>query len=374
MAITISEIRFSHVQMLPFAGYMPAGAPYSFLLAPGQFEDQCAAIRAGNNPHGFTFPWGNYTRYGFWERYFEGADLSRVKLNRLWRNLMPLHAAPLPRFTFDGGKHQFQIEGFFYPHGVGVILTAYIRAKGVPLADIVNTAIFTRNDALSDQVRWWNGDDDTDLRMDALAIKALYHLSSMALGANSPAEGDTPLPPFTIATIIKGAGADAKTPVAANGEIHRALHGLCTWDRFWDEANLPSLDASTQFKLALTPSAAPGNLLYGLPHSRAVWFPNRFTKTGARVFSLSCYHRNLAAAALQTESMIGLMRMADTLGQGVGTMPTLVNATAKLIGRIYGGTRDTYRSWSMRARLDTEKALVNRVRGRLGLGDLVGEV
>ena len=124
--------------------------------------------------------------------------------------------------------------------------------------------------------------------------------------------------------------------------------------------------ADAQIKLR-KPNA--GDFHYGLKRGRAVWIPTSFVPK-AKKYSLACYHRNLVYASLQTESLVSLMQlMTSALTAAPNTsrhasMETLVQSAAGILGRLYGGDTDIYRSGSVRRQIDDHphKAAINDVR------------
>jgi hypothetical protein len=95
-------------------------------------------------------------------------------------------------------------------------------------------------------------------------------------------------------------------------------------------------------------------LVYGTNRGRAVWFPDLLADSVRP--TLACYHRNLALASMQVESLCGF-------AHGIASQVNENNAlnfaeeecarnAAGLLGRLYGGKSSIYRSWSVRAQID----------------------
>jgi hypothetical protein len=195
--------------------------------------------------------------------------------------------------------------------------------------------------------------------------------------------------------VIRGEEVDPTQPIAPMGAVHRALEALCSWHQTWKNDVLHSWDTSTCLKIRHAPRS---HVLYGLERGRAVWFPDLFSKqTSAlsgvsitlpdravrvpnfftkerRVHSLACYNRNLTLLSLQTESLVELMRAAGACIDANKPMPLAMEELAKgaagILGRLYGGTQDTYRSWSPRAHIDGNHYAdtINKVRHFFNMG------
>jgi hypothetical protein len=137
----------------------------------------------------------------------------------------------------------------------------------------------------------------------------------------------------------------------------RAKRPIRRWMQWW--AGTRSGKTFSPVPLRITPSRSssppPGHILYGGRRGRVVWFPGNFIGVAAYEHTLACYHQNLTMASLQTES---LCRMAkDAADLVINNQPlsncsvayrTCAQLSAGILGRLYGGTFDTYRSNSVR--------------------------
>jgi hypothetical protein len=174
---------------------------------------------------------------------------------------------------------------------------------------------------------------------------------------------------FSIVTVLDAEKADADTAPKGQSKLHRALDAFVSWSPYWKKAKLDSIeDRAIRIKQSLAP---PGHLLYGGSRGRAVWFPGGFPSSSRNPKgSLDCYHQNLAAAALQTESLCALARSAanrlaagETIGAQSVTYGSCAKLAAGILGRLYGGHAGTYKSRSARNQIeDSYLADVNALR------------
>ncbi|MCA1659388.1 MAG: hypothetical protein LC642_02430, partial [Verrucomicrobiaceae bacterium] len=184
---------------------------------------------------------------------------------------------------------------------------------------------------------------------------ALDRLRAATFGKATP-QGIRSAKPFTIATVVQGVVPPGNEPAPQdNPDLHRALDALASWNPNW-KATEPSLLAEKALGLRKGPAK---HTLYGLTSGRTVWFPDSFRdkaqdengKGGrSKKPSLSCYHRNLIFTSLQTESLARLMNAAKRTWQNgkkiSPAMQRLVKSAAGILGRMYGGDKSVYCSFS----------------------------
>ena len=360
MAIRIDAFRLSFIWLEHFNGLLPSSKnPMSFLAQRSTYKSAFEKALAGTSR--WTVPWPR-ARYidRFWCSYLETGfrPLDRIDSERAWDHLAPVRQSfPVRVVPTDGtGKALAQrvtLEGFYYPHAIGFVMTFDIEDQ-LTLPDCVHRAAAIRHKS-----RFNVGQPPEFVSFDVFASRLIDQVRNNALGNNAP--GGTPNPGvFSVATVVRGGGL-GKSPPKPNSTIHRALEGLCTCSLNWGESDLHDL---TKFKLGIG-NSSPARLLYGLDRSRAVWFPDAIMATDTRL--LSCYHRNLTRLSLQIESLLALAEIADNHLSSGTTMPValedLSRRAAILLGLLYGGTA-TYRSRSAPRHIDDSgrASVVNRVR------------
>lgn len=367
--VTLNEIRISLIWTEVYPTLLtPTGAtaPMAFLGQKTPYATEFEnAIRGAST---LEPPWPlqkGKGRHHFWYHYFGNIEPANVSGNLAWDGLTPLRTniAKIQAAWLNG---RASAEGFFFAHGVAFLVTVSITLDDAVLALTVDTAQDARVTAIYSVT--WHDQTQINGTLDVIAAHALDLLREMELGVGAP-QGTRPGKPFTLVTIIKGTGGDATVPNSSNGEVHRALEGLCSWHASWQTDTLHDLETS---KLK-TQSTSPGHLLYGLERGRALWFPALFDQTKKRTHKLSCYHRNLTLLSLQTEMVIGLMRYAAKTMAANQVMPVALDHLAKkgagLAGRLYGKTDNIYQSWSARRQMIDAQVLdeIDRVRTYFGL-------
>ncbi len=318
--------------------------------------------RTGKSP--FRLPWIPGRRHHFWEFYLEKSPLKFVDTNVARRHLMPLRLkhvagldASLPGVTCN-------VEGYAFPHGIGVIVNLYVR-ESMRLDKMVDRLYEVRGTQY--QVHWPPDSDATigKISPEQLAFVAIDQLRKRTVD-NTPAESFGN--PFSIATIVEAEGAELSE---TSRQLHQILHGLCSGNKFWRHDKLPPLHSNCLRIQTEHVDTVPATVLYGLKDSRALWFPQYFRDVRGdevgKIRTLGCYHRNLVLASLQTKNLIGLMRRgADWLnreGPIPGTMDTLPRHAAGILGRLYGGAKESYRTCSVLRQIDRYKHDVNQIRG-----------
>lgn len=319
-------------------------------------------------PMGLKAPWDKAGQH-FWEYYLEQKPpLPQVPGAKAWRFLVPFRGevpvndVKIPSLANDA---KCVLESFFYPYGFACV-TTFTVVKSLSLADAVDLAFEIRRDGKLD-VTWESGAQE-HLPFKAFAAKCLTSLGQIALGPTySP--GASLVEPFSVFTVLKGKGK------ATDKRIHGALEATTTWPPLGRKANLPPLDQKV--RLALRAAATASDIVYAQKRGRAVWFPDVFTDTKLRS-SLACYHRNLVLASLQTESLCGLATatVQEATAGSWSSLRVMHGDCAKLgagiLGRLYGGAMDTYRSMSPRYYIQQNKVEgdIDWVRARAGMTKL----
>ena len=381
MTIKIFETRKTWIWFESYGQALAGGAPDGSLAARLASRSGYAELleRAKRESGPLSLPWpsGAGLFNNFWRRYLEGAP-GEVGSNASWRHLMPLRRAVAvqrvgdaepgspPRIE-DGGLpcRRLTLEALLYPHGVGLVATVYLGGE-LSLQETVERA----RDCFETVALTLVGEEGRKgpFKLSLLAVPLLGELRAWTGGPPTP---ELRSGPFSIATLINGGLAGTDGSVAEDDPVHRALWGLCTGDRYWEDTPAPSLeDHSLETK-----RGPEEHLLLASEDGRAVWFPRAFEASPGRRSTLGCYHRNLTLLSAQVESLLGLVLLArrdlDTSGQvRSGRLEDLARLAAQHLGRLYGRTDSTYRSASAPAQIeaDDRKQAVDEVRDRLGIG------
>jgi len=324
----------------------PPGVPWPFLGQSLQYAQKFdEMLYAAAKPTGLIPPWDKAERTSFWTYYTEGR-LATITGANAWNLLIPFRRRmePVPSAPWFSGR--FYCDGFFYPHGLGLMITAILTTppKGAPydLDGAVKAAFQARTQPF--QVSWPNR-PAVSQTLDQFARQHLNEMRALALG-KAVGEGKLMQPPFTVVTVVRGVGSDRDALPGGDPAVLKALWGLASWSSSYQADALPDFGlASLHIK-----RSPPNHVLYSQTRGRVIWFPTKFADPSPAKPSLSCYHRNLVFNTLQVESLGGLV--ADTADKvrthvsalGWKQQGAAVNAS-KVLGRAYGG-KGTYASCS----------------------------
>ena len=318
-------------------------------------------------------PWPKPRGQNFWYTYLEQRPFKAMTGKAAYKMLVPLRVQlPLP-ITTTGFAGDTELEGFCYPHGVACVITVRCTdelgvAESMLLAAMVRHArLFTVQQP----------DGAADYTLDELADLALGQLTAVRTGNARQRGRGTALEPFSVATVVRGSGVPVALPFLAESTAHHLLEALTRWQIPAEGATLSEL-AQARIPTG-TADAQAGDLLYGHTRGRAVWLPRRFASQQPSA-SLGCYHRNLVFAALQIESLGGLIRQADaqiTEGRSLsGPVRTWAQRAYGALSRLHSGGKDvTYRTMSSQRHLSDNEILpaLNRVRIAFGREPLADE-
>lgn len=349
--------------MPPLSSLTPPNIPFSFLLSGPLFEKQFT--QALQNVGACVTPWRKGYGKLFWSYYVRQGQSSTKDL---WRALVPLSYEVAVRVTPDRPDEKARARVYLYPWGIGLVLD--ISASGEwDLAQAVTLALAIRK---SRQFHLELNGTSKDVALNGLVDSILDHVRSACYG-NGAAKGQKG-ELFSVVTVLDGTGVDPTQPIAGGSKTHQALDALVGWSALWESIQPGPIAGST---IAIKQSP-PGHIVYGGRRGRVVWFPGSFVSVAAYEHTLSCYHQNLTMASLQTES---LCRMAkDAADLLINNQPlsdysvayrTCAQLAAGILGRLYGGTFDTYRSHSVRDQIERMyKNYVIALRTGLGMGTL----
>ncbi|MFV9505481.1 MAG: CHAT domain-containing protein [Oscillochloridaceae bacterium umkhey_bin13] len=309
-------------------------------------------------------PWHPSRRQNFWRCYLEQQPLSSISGRTAYRQLVPLRVRLPWQLAVVGFSGDAEIEGFCTPYGSACVVT--IRCTDdLGLAEALMLAPLVRRAPL---LSVQTPDGFLACTLEDLADRALDHLAS--LGSDRAARRRTDLHPFSIATIVRGAGVHPALPFAEDSAAHHLLETLTRW-----QAPVAGVRPTRLIEARIatdSTNAQAGDLLYGHQRARAIWLPRHFTNLNPSS-ALGCYHRNLVFAALQVESMGGLIRQAAARlesGQRLsGVSRSWAQRAYGALSRLHSGSElHTYRSMSSRHQLADNALLapLNRVRQEFG--------
>lgn len=387
MAIFVNELRLSLVWNKVFL--KDTNLPH--LADPDQYKDAFEKAHTVEEP--WMLPWITGHRQHFWQYYLQPVepsnfqDLSAVNARAFFVPLrLPACAQVIAR---DGTVAT--IEGFCFPHSVGIVATIHVRPPHpLPLLQMVDAAVAARNADF--QLVWKNKTPATHGALQGLADKMVERVHDLAL-TDAAAVG-RPLPfPITVATVIDAdmqTSAPSTVPVAppetsaANSAAVSGATISCRGETFDDESFGHALNAlcllqpgwkKRKFDGGLPDFADPAlPQLLAIERGRAIWLPHRFSAAEAkgRKTALGCYHRNLTLASLQTAALTALIGradevLADAKGKLLSLQPKEVARAIDLLGKLKGGDYSTYRSWSLRHQIGFHDERIARVSKKLGL-------
>jgi hypothetical protein len=258
---------------------------------------------------------------------------------------VPLRSLSLPKLSLSITPGRLAVEGFHYPHGCAVVGTLSLEGD-YTLEAAVDATLGFWNDQT--QAKWPTGATES-LRCKDLGARLLTTLAQEA-GGEIATSGER----FSIGTIMEAAGVYPSEAIPDGGDLHRALEAWCYWQPdTWRAASLPHL---AEHRLDSKAPAIPGHCLYAQPQARVIWFPAYFPTKDKPRHTLSCYHRNLTLGHLQTEGLSRLLQLiADQLkdqGELDPTQLQLAQNALRQLGKLWGKSDKTYRSASLRARID----------------------
>jgi hypothetical protein len=373
MSVEIRDFRLSLIWVETFLDLLapgaPSQAPLAFLGRSYTYEPVFAQLLEGKRPEkasDLSLPWINIVHNNYWKCYFEG----RVPPNArtCWKALVPLRgklpAEPTPSWL----PGRVLMESFFYPHGIAFVVTATCQGS-LTLEEMTTMARRVRQTGKY-PVQWLPGGSG-EAGLKTLADRALTALRTQALGP-AAAPGSRAATPFTVLTVVRGAGVYPSAPFPAGGEAQRALEAVTRWSSSYRFDPLPGLD-EVRLKSSIAPDS---HIIYARRRGRAVWWPGYFTCPGGDMHTLSCYHRNLVFTSLTVESLAGLItETAKHLRQGRAPSPAhseCAQRAAGILGRLYGGAASTYRSWHPTTHIQQNGfvAAVNQVRRLFNMTDL----
>jgi hypothetical protein len=111
----------------------------------------------------------------------------------------------------------------------------------------------------------------------------------------------------------------------------------------------------------------PAKNIYALPHSRVIWRPDCFLSKQKGLHTLGCLHRNITMATLHAASVIKAAEAAMAVIDNVANVPTRVGSYAYAIGDLLGRMNDAsekyvYKQQCLRDQIAEAKTMINRLR------------
>lgn len=376
MPIKVKELRLSLVWTKSFSkdSLMP------YFSDSGRYKQEFNKTQLGKSD--WSLPWLPGERQHFWQYYLRASeigDLDKVDADRAWDLLMPLRASTWAQIDTKNNRHsndmRISLEGFCFPHSVGVIATFFILPTKIEtLFDIVQYAIEARYDQYN--ITWRdNNSEPAHGSIDDLANGLIDRLHQKVLG--STPHGRRLSSPVTIATVVDATGVWALKSEKEAKNIDRALFGFCQLKPSWKRSSMKELvdDTGSPISNNLDPTE---DRLYAMEHGRAIWLPYHFSdapkhskenKYKPRTRALGCYHRNLTLATLQTKSLTALAVRAYEYLPNEKISFLISNPVRKAIqalNNLYDGDMQTYRSWSLKHQISYTIDIIKKVGEAVG--------
>ena len=361
------HLSFIWVETIPAIFAQELGdAPCAFLGKPGQFakifNDLKASAEskepiAGEALKHLQLPWPKPRGHHFWKYYFAGQHAGQISGTDAWNSRVPLRTKTATVYTVAATDPPEPItpkiifEVFCTPQGVAVVVTVYYRGEPKSLEEITALAHAVRY-----RYRFRTGQHaGGGMSLESAATDALADARKRAFGNASAFAGNNQ--PFTIATFVQG---HTDEPDVADGTpAHRALEALTGWNQGWPTMPLDTAAVATA-KLAVH-SRTASDLVYARERGRAIWLPREFERPSPVCPPrLSCYHRNLTLASLQTMSLgecVGWVARRRQSGQKI--QPLLLQRarkSARILDLLASGdATTTYRTMSVNRQIEAAK-------------------
>jgi hypothetical protein len=323
-------------------------APYAFLGKPGGYAEKFDTLQSAAAAD-LQLAWPRPQGHHFWKHYFAGRHAGAVSGVDAWKNHVPLRGNTPVKIVLDQAEPKATVEVFYTPQGIGLIANVYYRGADKLLDDIVKLALAVRY-----RYRFRRNGDPTSSgkslqsmadHMLANAREAVFGKAAAAFAGNNQ--------PFTIVTFVQGEADNPAVEVPQGGPVHRALEALTGWNENYATIDLERTTIASA-RLAIH-TRADSDLVYARKGGRAIWLPREFGANVPRP-RLSCYHRNLTLASLQTMSLgefVGLMARRVQRGEKISErLLARAKSAARVLKVLATGDRTlTYRSMSIEAQI-----------------------
>lgn len=348
-AVTISKIRISLIwtETVPaiLAGNAASGALLAWLGSRGNYSQNFDDARIGAGPSTVELPWRSPKGERFWHRYFEGTHAGEVTGPQAWKRLTPFRGKLTCGISAAAPDVKLSFESYFAPHGTALLATAYYEGADKSLPEVADIAHAVRFGSF-----FGRAGGATNRRLAPVAEEALVDLRHQAFGANIAGYLHDSKP-FTVITLLDGSNAGETEKIKTGGPEHRLLEAVTGWNPSYQSMNLKQVPPATA-SLAIR-RQLDGDLMYARKNARAIWLPREFA-SGSR--TLSCYHRNVVFASMQTQSLGGFSVWAAAQQQAGAPVDNLVLYQAKrattLLGLLSAGNPAIYRSASVAKQIE----------------------
>jgi hypothetical protein len=314
---------------------------------------------------GLDRPWVVPPGQPFWSQYLEGAELSNVSARAAWRASVPFWKRLEYDLDAPGWPVRIVPHGFYYPHGVGLVLEITSReTRG--LADLVDRVTALKNDggvALTQR-----GGNRSVVPLSSAVSTLMAHLGRELIA--DVFEPQIPTPSFDVITVVSATGRNLPPPVADEG-LHRALDGLAQSNLHW-QATKPQPMEKASISFGPVPES---HVVYASPRARVVWRPLDFLAAPPRR-TLSTFHRDLVLTSLQIESLVKFLeKTSELIDQDLqAAHRDCARVAHQLVGRLYGG-RTTVPPHSLRRQIDDNgyASPINAIRAFFGQPELTAK-
>ncbi len=328
------HLSFIWVETIPAIFAQELGdAPCAFLGKPGQFakifNDLKASAEskepiAGEALKHLQLPWPKPRGHHFWKYYFAGQHAGQISGTDAWNSRVPLRTKTATVYTVAATDPPEPItpkiifEVFCTPQGVAVVVTVYYRGEPKSLEEIT---------ALAHAVRY----------------RYRFRTGQHAGGGMS----------------LESAATDALADARKRAFGNASAFALTGWNQGWPTMPLDTAAVATA-KLAVH-SRTASDLVYARERGRAIWLPREFERPSPVCPPrLSCYHRNLTLASLQTMSLgecVGWVARRRQSGQKI--QPLLLQRareSARILDLLASGdATTTYRTMSVNRQIEAAK-------------------
>jgi hypothetical protein len=357
----IINLKLSFIQVgcfsEPLSSLNQPAIPFSFLISGPAYQQRFVKVCQSNQSNEKVL-WPGRGGYGklFWNRYIQNQP---APVKDLWRLMVPFFYDLDVKIIADWLNGTVASRIYLYPWGIGLVLDVFAYGS-LTLDDAANLGFQVERQEHYNATL--NG-VQRQLTMRGLLEFLLTSTRNEVFGYPVPGQMSEML---SIVTVLDADGANATQPVIDGGDLHRMMEGMVGWNPLYKSISLAKLDSG---KIQIK-AAPPGHVLLGGRRGRFVWFPGHFYSNSGSTKTLNCYHQNLAVASLQTESLCLFAKdvtdqiNANTLNANTSAAyRSCAQLTAGVLGRLYGGTIDTYRCGSIRDQIaKTYRPAVDGVR------------
>jgi hypothetical protein len=281
--------------------------------------------------------WRKVPPHFFWLYYFGRLLPDKIDGVRAWRELAPLQlASPVAQVAMPA-QVAGEIRGYIAPQVIAVMADVKGKAAALELNAWVEQCRAIRTGPMTVGLQ---GRTVSGMRLQDAAIEVLARLrQELGLGSAQRALAE----PFTVVTVLQGEGVRAdRSPTQ---QTWRCAHAVSAWPARWRQVQ-PDLSRAIPLRRR---DVTKGDLLYGSTHGRAAWMPSRFLPSDwGPVNTMGCFHHNLALAGMQVEMLLDFVRALDGADDpSRADWSAAGHRAAGLLGRLYGGAEDMYRSASV---------------------------